>query len=303
MAPVMEISGADAHLIDTGGFGIEQYCGAFVLQGEDAVALIETGPSTTFEAILDGLKSLGISQRAVTHVLPTHIHLDHAGAAWKALEAFPNATAYIHEKGAAFLTDPALVDKLLGSVERAVGEERFPQYGTFEPLPADRVQEISGGEELDVGGRTLELLDAPGHAPHQYNVLDAAGDIVYVGDAAGIQTPDGPIMMTTPPPAFDLDAWQGTLDMLELLDATRLALTHFGVVDKDEHLKAFRARQDAWVDEIRELHDAGATLEATVEAMVHAHPEGQAVYDETTFFEEVRMNTTGVWLWLERQDS
>lgn len=292
-----------AHLVDTKGFGMDAYCGAFLLEDPDAdgVAIVDTGPSVTAERILDGLVAIGREPGDVTHILPTHIHLDHAGATWRLLEACENAEAYVHEKGIDFLTDPDLVDKLLASVEAAVGEERFPQYGTVEPIDPDRTVAVSGGETLHAAGRRLELVDAPGHAPHQYNVHDPEASVVYVGDAAGIRTPEGPVLMTTPPPAFDLEAWRDTLDTLEALDAEHLALTHFGLVDADEHLATFRRAQEAWVERIRELREADHTFDETVQRLAKEYDEGLEVYDETTFRHEVRMNARGVWEWLDQQ--
>lgn len=290
---------AGAHLLDTGGFGMAQYCGVFVLQGDEGVALVEAGPSTTVERVLGGLKALRIEPDRVTDILATHIHLDHAGATGHLLEACPNAVVHIHEKGVPFVTEPEKVGKLLASVERAVGE-RFPMYGTLEPLPAERVVPVRGGERIEAAGRTLELVDAPGHAPHQYVVHDPAHGTLYAGDAAGIRTPSGPLLMTTPPPRFDLAAWRDTLDRLESLNARWLLLTHFGWVEARTHLPAFREALEAWVDEVKRHKDAGATLEETIRSMSMEHTEARAVYDEAAFEEEMVMNTTGVWLYLER---
>lgn len=289
-----------AYLVDTHGFGMAEYCGVFLLPGDDELAIVETGPSVTADAVLDGIDAIGYAPEDVTHILPTHIHLDHAGATWRLMEACPEATTVLHEVGIPYLTDAEKVDKLLASVERAVGEDRFPQYGTFEPIDADRVHAVSGGETLDVVGRQLDIIDAPGHAPHQYNVHDVDASVVYAGDAAGIKCPDGPILMTTPPPAFDLEAWRGTLDRLEGLDADTLALTHFGTVDASDHLEAFRRGQERWVDRIRELYEAGVGFDEAVERLSKIYDEGLEIYDEATFRHEMEMNTRGVWLWLER---
>lgn len=289
-----------AHLVDTHGFGLDAYCGVFLLPGDDELAIVETGPSVTVDAVLQGIRSIGYEPEDVTRILPTHIHLDHAGALWRLLEVCPDATTVLHEVGVPYVTEAEKVDKLLASVRRAVGEDRFPQYGTFEPIDPDRVETVSGGERLDVVGRELEIVDAPGHAPHQYNVHDPEASVVYVGDAAGIRCPDGPVMMTTPPPAFDLDAWRGTLDRLEALEAQTLALTHFGTVDAGEHLPAFRQAQEAWVDRIRELYEADVGFDEAVARLSKRYEEALAIYDEATFQHEMRMNTRGVWMWLER---
>lgn len=301
MPPPAAIPDAKAHIIDTRGFGMDRYCGVFALPGDDGVALVETGPSSTVDAVLDGLDQLGLGPDDITHILPTHIHLDHGGALWRLLELCPQATAYVHSVGLPYLIDQEKVDKLLVSVKRAVGETRFPQYGTFEAIDPERVVEVTGGEKITAAGRTLELLDAPGHAPHQYVVHDPAHSTVYAGDALGIKTPDGPLLQTSPPPAFDLQAWHGTLDTLAALDVDQVALTHYGWVDADDHIARFRAQLDAWVDEIRRFHEAGADLDTTIEHLAEEHTEGLIVYDEEIWYEELKMNTAGVWLWLERQ--
>ncbi|MDX1610731.1 MAG: MBL fold metallo-hydrolase [Candidatus Thermoplasmatota archaeon] len=293
----------EAYILDTHGFGIERYCGVFVLPSQQGTALIETGPSATTQAVLDGLASLDIPLDEVTDIIPTHIHLDHAGATWELLEACPNATAHIHTVGYPYVTDPEKVAKLLESVERAVGEARFPQYGTFEALPVERTHEVKPDTEIQAGGRTLELIDAPGHAPHQFAVHDPEHAICYVGDALGIRVPNGPVMMTTPPPAFDLHAWRDTFEVLEALEADWFALTHYGWVSAEDHLPQFREQQEAWVDTIRRHRDEGLSLEETIQVLCKRHDAAKAVYDEATFREEVRMNATGVWLWLKRQEN
>lgn len=299
MATPRELPGP-AYLVDTHGFGIEAYCGVFLLPGDDELAIVETGPSVTADRVLEAITEIGFEPEDVTHVMPTHIHLDHGGATWRLLDACPDATAVVHDVGAPFLTDAEKVDSLLASVERAVGGDRFPQYGTFEPIDPDRVETVTGGETYHVADRELELVDAPGHAPHQYNVYDTQAGLVYVGDAAGIKTPDGPVLMTTPPPAFDLEAWRDTLDRLEALEADTLALTHFGTADAGEHLPAFRDAQERWVDDIRELYEADVGFDEAVKRLSKTYDEGLAVYDEATFQHEMVMNTRGVWLWLER---
>jgi glyoxylase-like metal-dependent hydrolase (beta-lactamase superfamily II) len=298
MPPARELPGP-AYLYDTGGFSPEQYCGTFLLTGDDGVAIVDTGPSVTTDTVLAALTEQGHSPEDVTDILPTHVHLDHAGATWRLLEACPNARAHVHENGIDFLTDPDLVAKLMRSVEEAVGEERFPEYGTFQPIDPERTNAVSGGETIHAAGRELELVDARGHAPHQYNVFDPDAGVVYVGDAAGIRRQEGPILMTTPPPGFDLHAWRDTLDRLEALEADHVGLTHFGVVDADEHLTRFRQEQEAWVDRIRELYDEGHPFDEVAQRLMKEYDEGLSVYDEETFRHEIRMNTRGVWDWLD----
>lgn len=295
------IPDAEAHIIDTHGFDMARYCGVFAMQGEEGACLIETGPSTQVDHVVAGLEALGIPLDEITHILPTHIHLDHGGALWRMLELCPNATAYLHEIGVPYMTEPEKVENLLTSVQRAVGEARFPQYGTVEPIDPERIVPVTGGETVTAAGRDLDLVHAPGHAPHQYAVHDPEHATVYAGDALGIRTPNGPLLQTSPPPAFDLEAWRDTLDTLEALEASWAALTHYGWVPAADHIPQFREGLEAWVDEVARHHEGGKTREETIKRLLEDHKEGLAVYDEATWTHEVRMNTTGVWLWLDRQ--
>ena len=67
------------------------------LINEEKKALIDIGPTTSVNAVLDGIKKVGIRPEDVDCIIPTHIHLDHAGAAW--CFAQHGAKIYLHPKG------------------------------------------------------------------------------------------------------------------------------------------------------------------------------------------------------------
>jgi phosphomannomutase len=83
------------------------------------------------------------------------------------------------------------------------------------------------------------------------------------------------VLPPTPPPEFDLDVWQRTLEELERRGPDRLALIHFGVVDDPQpHLAELRLELYDWAAYVRggatedefvayvqaELHDAGEQM-------------------------------------------
>lgn len=290
---------ADALLLDSKGFGADQYCGVYLLPGTPG-AIVETAASPTADRVIQGAGLAGMARDEVRYVFVTHIHLDHCGAAWRLLEAFPNAEVVVHERGAPYLTDPEKVDDLLASTKRAVGEERFPEYGTLEPIDRARAITVSGGETFDVGGRTLEVHDAPGHAPHHYVLMDPDSSALFAGDVLGIQVPDGPLLMTTPPPRFDYDKWRMTLDRIAKLDPRTACLTHYGAFDAPDLLRRFRERFESWVGGIYDCFEEGLSEEETVEKMMAAHDEGRQAWGDH-FAEEIRMNVRGVWLYLEQE--
>jgi glyoxylase-like metal-dependent hydrolase (beta-lactamase superfamily II) len=293
---------AGAVLVDPEGFGAPRYCGVYVIPEPEAgagAALVETAGSPTADRVLAGLTAAGVNREDVRYVFVTHVHMDHAGAAWKLLPDLPNAKLVVHEKGAPYLTDAEKVGKLVASVERAVGP-RFPLYGTLQPVDASRVIPVKGGESFTVAGREFHVVDAPGHAPHHYVLHDAAKRVVYTGDAVGMRPPGKPLLVTTPPPRFDLTAWARTLDAIDALDCKWALLTHFGAVDAREQTAAYRELLHKWVNEIRACREEGLTEAETVDRMITAHPEARDVYDEEGVREEAEMNVRGVWLWLDR---
>ena len=122
----------------------------------------------------------------------------------------------------------------------------------------------------------LACFPTPGHASHHVSYLDRDGTL-YAGDAAGVRIQPGrKVLPPTPPPEFDLDAWQSTLEEIERRGPERLALIHFGVADDPQrHLAELRlelydwaefvlggAGEDEFVAYVRtELRDAGERLD------------------------------------------
>jgi glyoxylase-like metal-dependent hydrolase (beta-lactamase superfamily II) len=171
------------------------------------------------------LAELSLTPGDVRHVLVTHIHLDHAGAAgWWARDG---ATVYVHHVGAPHLIDPS---RLLASAQRIYGDRMEELWGDVPSAPAERVVALSDGDVVRVGGLEITALDTPGHASH--HMVYRCRDALFTGDAAGVRLPDvGVIDLPAPPPEFDREAWYRTLDRLRDQRASALYLTHFGRVD------------------------------------------------------------------------
>ena len=195
-----------------------------------------------------GLNDQQLRLDDVRSILLTHIHLDHAGATGTLLTRLPNAVVYVHERGAPHMLDPS---KLLASATRLYGANMDRFWGEFRPVPADRLKVLSGGERIDMAGRTFEVAYTPGHASHHVSYLDLSNGQAFVGDTAGIRVAKGYIKAPTPPPDIDLELWEKSLAIFEAWRPSSLVLTHFGVVDEPaEHLRQFRgvlARQAAFV--------------------------------------------------------
>ncbi len=299
------------HLIDLEYLGQPGCIAAHVIETDEGLILVESGPGSTVDVLQRGLADLGRSLADVRHLLVTHIHFDHAGAAGHVAEA--GATVHVHEFGAKHLVDPS---RLLASATRIYGDDMDRLWGELRPIPAARVSPTRDGDVVELGGVRLRAIETPGHARHHHAfATELHGErICFTGDAAGALCLDAPtfVSLPAPPPEFDPEAW---LDSIERLRAERFDAifpTHFGRMDDvDAHLarvaEAVRAHADrvkAWLDEGRDeatIRDAYGTwfLE---QADAHGLPEPKrAFYAKGSV---VDMNVTGILrYWRKRTEA
>ncbi len=221
----------DVYGLDLGLLGLEEYGAGYIVRGKEGVALVEVGTSLCVPRLLAGLEALGIAPEEVTHILCTHIHLDHAGAAGHLLEHLPRARVAIHSRDHRHLAQPA---RLLESVAQAVGT-LFPLYGEVRPIPLER---LLPGEELHLdlgGGVYLESIPTPGHSrDHLAYFLPHLG-LLFPGDAAGVSLFEHRFSRpVTVPPAFDPLEMLHSLEVLRALRPSALCFTHFGRHDDPE---------------------------------------------------------------------
>jgi glyoxylase-like metal-dependent hydrolase (beta-lactamase superfamily II) len=209
------------------------------VETDDGPALFDCGPTTCVDALKAGLQSRGLALVVVRHLLLSHIHLDHAGAAGVLVREHPALQVHVSGIGAPHLVDPS---RLEASARRLYGDTFDDLWGELAPVPEENVH-VVGDRVLD-----LSCFPTPGHASHHVSYLDDAGTL-YAGDAAGVRIqPHSTVLPPTPPPEFDLDTWLHTLDEIERRGPERLALIHFGVAeDVERHLGELRSRLEEWV--------------------------------------------------------
>jgi glyoxylase-like metal-dependent hydrolase (beta-lactamase superfamily II) len=219
--------------------GAERVIGAYVVDTDDGPALFDCGPTTCVEQLREGLRTRGLELQDVRHLLLSHIHLDHAGAAGVLVREHPQLQVHVSEIGAPHLVDPS---RLEASARRLYGDTFDDLWGELTPVPQENVH-VVGDEVLG-----LACFPSPGHASHHVCYVHDDGTL-YAGDAAGVRiAPHESVLPPTPPPEFDLAAWLTTLDEIERRAPARLALIHFGVFeDVPRHLDELRARLHEWV--------------------------------------------------------
>jgi len=230
-----------------------------ILTGADGVTLIDPGPTSCLPALEAGLRARGLTLRDVTTLLLTHIHLDHAGATGTIAERVPGIRVYVHERGAPHMIDPS---RLLASATRLYGDRMDLLWGAFQPVPADRVTALAGGERFELAGTALRVAYTPGHAKHHVSYLDEHTGMAYVGDTGGVRVSGDYLIAPTPPPDIDIEAWQASLDAIDAWQPVSLFLTHFGAVTPARaHLARFRTTLSSAAEAVRELMSKGGSDE------------------------------------------
>lgn len=197
---------------------------SYVLDTGDGLAVVDTGPTSTLPVLIAGLEALGARLSDVRHLLLSHIHFDHAGAAGSILERVPQARAYVHERGAPHMNSP---ERLYASARQIYGDEMERLWGEMKPIPQEKLTVLGGGESFKVGHHDVHAIYTPGHAVHHL-AYHLNGEL-FLGDVGGVrlaaaQTPRAP----TPPPDINLEVWRESIAALRDLDAKTLHLAHFG---------------------------------------------------------------------------
>jgi glyoxylase-like metal-dependent hydrolase (beta-lactamase superfamily II) len=266
--------------------GTERVIGSYLLETRDGPALFDCGPTTCVPRLKERLRERGVELRDLRHLLLSHIHLDHAGAAGTLVREHPTLQVHVSEIGAPHLVDPARLER---SARRLYGDEFDELWGELAPVPDVNVH--AAGPEV-VG---LECFPSPGHAPHHVCYLDGDGTL-YAGDAAGVRIrPSRSVLPPTPPPDADVTAWNATIDEIERRAPERLALVHFGVAeDPERHLGELRARLEHWSARVRDgVDEAGFVAAAEEELAEDGEPVG--LYEQAMPFWQSYAGLSRYW--------
>jgi glyoxylase-like metal-dependent hydrolase (beta-lactamase superfamily II) len=240
------------HVLDTRHLGHAGIIAATVLETNEGLALFDTGPESTFSNVTAAIAGKGFSPQDVRHVFLSHIHFDHAGAAWRFAEA--GATIYVHPRGAPHLLDPT---KLIDSATRIYGAEMERLWGQFAAIPAERVKVVQDMDVIRAGQFEVRAIETPGHARHHH--VYQWDDNLFGGDVAGVRLGGGPPVPPFVPPELEIEAWQQSIDKIRALNPARLYLPHFGLLEGSisSHLDALKERIDRWAIWFRDQLRAG----------------------------------------------
>jgi glyoxylase-like metal-dependent hydrolase (beta-lactamase superfamily II) len=221
--------------------GAEHAIGVYLVDTDDGLALFDCGPSSTLPALDDGLARHGVALEDVRHLLLSHIHLDHAGAAGRLVRRHPGLTVWVSQVGQPHLVDPSRLER---SARRLYGDLFDELWGELLPVPAQNVRVADG----DVLG--WHAFPTPGHATHHVGYL--RDGTLLAGDAAGVRMPGASyVLPVSPPPDLDVEGWHATVAEIRRRAPERLALIHFGVhEDVETHLDRLDQELDRWTERV-----------------------------------------------------
>jgi len=294
------------HTLDLNFQGRPLAIASYMLEHSGGVVLIESGPGSTLPSLEAALRAHGYGLADVSHVLLTHIHLDHAGAAGAL--ARHGAQIYVHPLGAPHMLDP---QKLLVSAGRIYGDQMDSLWGQFLAVPEEKLTVLQDHDEVRVGSLSFCALNTPGHAEHHYAYQFE--DLCFSGDVGAVRIPGYPYLrVPMPPPEFHLEKWRATLALLQQMNFKRIAPTHFGIFeDVSWHFSAIQAALDdveSWltrnmpgdpsVDDLKDNFQAWMEKQASheglnqqaIEAYRLANPLGMSVDGLLRYWRKFRSN-------------
>lgn len=299
--------------IDT-GFHRPRFDAAYLLVDGGRAAFLDTGTNHAVPRLLGALAAAGVTADAVDWVIPTHVHLDHAGGCGLLLTRLPKARVLVHPRGARHLIDPA---RLYASATAVYGAKEMERsYGTLIPVPAERVSVSRDGQQVPVGQRHLRLLHTPGHARHHHCIWDEATRGWFTGDTFGLsyrEMDEGGrpwILPTSTPVQFEPEVLKHSIARLMAFEPACMYLTHYGVVREPQRL----------ADQLLHQLDRMVELALAAPSGTGRHPwlmqqfgqlyidrlraHGNAWPNETILSAlsmDIELNAQGIAVWLDRQ--
>jgi glyoxylase-like metal-dependent hydrolase (beta-lactamase superfamily II) len=218
------------HTLDHHFQGNSDTIASFLVASDQALTLVETGAYSTFHILKKAIEDLGFELKNIKSVLLSHIHLDHAGAAWAF--ARQGATIYVHPFGAAHLENP---EKLMASAKMIYQDQMESLWGKMEAIPKNQLVEVLDGQEFSFGDQVWKGWHTAGHANH--HLAWQLGQDLFAGDVAGVQIGKGAVVAPCPPPDIDLEKWVKSIELMRNLPIKSLYLTHYGKkTNISEHL-------------------------------------------------------------------
>jgi glyoxylase-like metal-dependent hydrolase (beta-lactamase superfamily II) len=307
----VEPLGDDIYAVDT-GFHRPRFDAAYLIVDSGRAAFIDTGTNFAVPRLLAALHAVGLEPDAVDWVIPTHVHLDHAGGAGLLMHSLPRARMAVHPRGAPHMIDPSALHAGATAVYGA--QEMARSYGELVGVDKTRVDTTADGMTLALAGRVLEFIDTPGHARHHHCIWDARSRCWFTGDTFGLSYPEFInhngrwILPTSTPVQFEPEPLKSSVRRLLAREPAGICLTHFGRIDEVQRLGALLLEQ---IDEMvviarRNQHssDRHAALNCELTEVYRRRLADHGIADIDANLAllglDIELNAQGIGSWLDR---
>lgn len=304
------------YVVDT-GFHRPNFDASYLIVERGRAAFVDTGTNRSVPRLLEALRAAGLGTDAVDYVIPTHVHLDHAGGAALLMSKLPGARLIVHPRGARHMIDPA---RLVAGARAVYGEEEMARsYGEIGGIAPERVTATADGMVIALAGRELTFLDTPGHARHHHAIWDPKSRGVFTGDTFGLSyrefdTAEGPwILPSSTPVQFDPVAMRHSIEKLLALEPEWLYPTHYGRVGEPARMAALLLAQldemVALARRVANVYGPGAERHAALmqgleeihwaSLVAHGTTLTRIAADELLAL-DLELNAQGIGVWLDR---
>ncbi|NQZ75509.1 MAG: MBL fold metallo-hydrolase [Ekhidna sp.] len=243
------------HTLDLHFQDCDHAIASFLIETSDGPVLIESGPYSTMPILEKALLEHGYKTSDIKHVLLSHIHFDHAGAAWAFAEQ--GATIYLHPFGAGHMHDPT---KLVASATMIYGDQMDTLWGAMKGIEQEQLKTMEHEEVLEIGDHSFTALHTPGHAKH--HIAWQLKDTIFTGDVAGVKIEGGPVVPPCPPPDINIEDWIHSIDLILSKNPNTLVLTHFGEEQNPNiHMQELKEILEDWSKWMKAQWEAGKSNE------------------------------------------
>jgi len=216
---------------------------------DDNAALVEVGCPVQTPDILEAVGQLGYDIRKLSYIIPTHVHLDHAGGAGLLARQLPQAKVVAHSRAVKVLADPSILDRMMQGFTQIYGDDARQRFGEMVPIAEERFIKVEDEDRIPLGNRELKVIHAPGHDPNHLCVLDTRSRGLFCGDALGAYFSEIDVLFTCPVPGSDPFLFLQSVEKLQKLKPELVFFSHgSATADADKIMQSAK-------DGARQCHD------------------------------------------------
>jgi glyoxylase-like metal-dependent hydrolase (beta-lactamase superfamily II) len=217
---------------------------------DENAALVETGCPVQTLDILKAVGQLGYDMKKLSYIIPTHVHIDHAGGAGLLARQLPETKVVAYSRAVKVLADGSILEKMMQGFKEIYGEDAKERFGEMVPVAEERFLTVEDGDSIPLGHRELQVIHTPGHDPNHLAFLDNKSKGVFCGDALGAYFSEIKALFTCPVPGSDPFLFLQSIEKLKKLKPEQVFFSHGRATEDAEKII-----QSA-LDSAAQCHDA-----------------------------------------------